>query len=125
MMILLCVFYYSEKQKQHYRLSRSASLGAEVKHNSFVVSSGRRALYGTLPFVAAFGMHHRESELRKVLSSSSLQAMLNDQPILGGTDTEQLLAEIDVDEIIVTFPLAMATFVAIISQFLLGYNTGR
>ena len=108
-------------------MSRSASLGAEVQHNSFLnplMSSGRRALYGTLPFVAAFGMHHRESEIRRVLSSTSLQAMLNDQPNLEGNETEQMLAEVDVDEIIVTFPLVMASFVAIIAQFLIGYNTG-
>ena len=117
--------YQSEKQKQHYRL-RSASLGAETSHNMFVSpsSSGRRALYGTLPFVAAFGMHHRETEIRRVLSSSSLQAMLTDQPVLEGNDTEQMLADVDVDDIIVTVPLIMASLVAIIAQFLIGYNTG-
>ena len=105
---------------------RSASLGAETSHNMFVSpsSSGRRALYGTLPFVAAFGMHHRETEIRRVLSSSSLQAMLTDQPVLEGNDTEQMLADVDVDDIIVTVPLIMASLVAIIAQFLIGYNTG-
>lgn len=116
----------SEKQKQHFRL-RSNSLGAEITHNMFMnqpSSSGRRALYGTLPFVAAFGMHHRESEIKRVLSSSSLQAMLNDQPISEGNDTEQMLADVDVDDIILTVPLVMASLVAIIAQFLIGYNTG-
>ena len=32
----------------------------------FGTVGGRRALYGTLPFVAAFGMQHRESSIRYV-----------------------------------------------------------
>lgn len=84
-----------------------------------VLSSGRRALYGTLPFVAAFGMQHRECEIRKVLSSVALSECGNDE-----YEHAELLAEVDVDEIIVTFPLIMASLVAIISQFLIGYNTG-
>ena len=50
--------------------------------------------------------------------------MLTDQPVLEGNDTEQMLADVDVDDIIVTVPLIMASLVAIIAQFLIGYNTG-
>lgn len=41
----------------------------------------------------------------------------------GWLQQEKILEEVDVDEIIVTFPLVMAVFVAIIAQFLVGYNT--
>ena len=35
-----------------------------------------------------------------------------------------MLAEVDPDEIVLTFPLLMAVLVAVMAQFLVGYNTG-
>jgi SP family facilitated glucose transporter-like MFS transporter 3 len=120
------------------KLSRSSSVGADMKPSLLnpLVSSGhtRRALYGTLPFMAAFGMQHRETEIRRVLSNTSLQAMSDAGsgagagagagPTGSGGERQLLLDAIDVDEIIITFPLVMSSFVAIISQFLIGFHTG-
>ena len=36
----------------------------------------------------------------------------------------QALAEVDPDEIVLSFPLLMAVLVAVTAQFLVGYNTG-
>ena len=80
----------------------------------------RKALYGSLPFVATCGMQNREQDVRRVLSSVSLKSM---QDLASMTDITEKLEDIDVDEIIVTFPLIMAVFVAVVSQFLVGYNT--
>ena len=129
-----------ERQREHMKLSRSASVGADMKPSLLnpVLSAGhsRRALYGTLPFMAAFGMQHRESEIRRVLSTTSLKAMADSGQapapagglgLIGsrsGSERTELLADIDVDEIIITFPLVMSSFVAIISQFLIGFHTG-
>lgn len=38
-------------------------------------TQGRRTLYGTLPFVAAFGMQNRENTIRRVVSSVSCKAL--------------------------------------------------
>eukprot|EP00596_Hydrurales_sp_CCMP1899_P000568 CAMPEP_0119035618 /NCGR_PEP_ID=MMETSP1177-20130426/2755_1 /TAXON_ID=2985 /ORGANISM="Ochromonas sp, Strain CCMP1899" /LENGTH=563 /DNA_ID=CAMNT_0006994141 /DNA_START=164 /DNA_END=1855 /DNA_ORIENTATION=+ len=112
-----------ERQKRDARLSRSASVGVDMVPSELnpVLTGGRRALYGTLPFVAAFGMQHRESAIRRVLSTASFDALHS----FDMTEYEhaELLSGIDVDEIIITFPLIMASFVAIIAQFMLGYNT--
>lgn len=37
---------------------------------------GRRTLYGSLPFVAAFGMSKKETEMKKVLSAVSINSLL-------------------------------------------------
>ncbi len=38
-------------------------------------SQGRRALYGSLPMVSAFGMHNTESSVRKAIVSASYNAL--------------------------------------------------
>mmetsp|Transcript_20891 Transcript_20891/g.30069 ORF Transcript_20891/g.30069 Transcript_20891/m.30069 type:complete len:596 (+) Transcript_20891:72-1859(+) len=103
-------------------LSRSASIGIDMTPSALnpIREGQRRALYGTLPFVSAFGMTKRENEIRKVLSSVSHKSLTD---LAKESEHAEMLEEVDVDEIIVTFPLVMAVLVAIISQFLVGYNT--
>jgi hypothetical protein len=111
-----------------------------------IESSGRRALYGTLPFFSTFGMSSREMTLRDVISKASFNAksvigsvggkkvrllgfaaakshefLLQESSIRSNYDE---LEDVNVDEIVMTIPLSMAVVVAIISQFLVGYNTG-
>jgi hypothetical protein len=87
-----------------------------------LVSQSRKALYGSLPLIATFGMQHRESTLKRILSKVSMSSLES----LPKTEAEQslLLSEVDVDEIIMTFPMMMAALVAVVAQFLVGYNTG-
>jgi len=56
----------------------------------------RRALYGTLPFVATYGMSRRETDVRRVLSSVSFKSM---QDLSSMTEQQLELEEIDVDEV--------------------------
>lgn len=101
-------------------VTRSSSISS-LNTSSSIDSAGRRALYGSLPFFAAFGMQQRESQLRRVLSSvQSIESLGPDVMI---TEQMKLHDEIDIDEIIVTIPLIMAVVVAMIAQFLVGYNT--
>ena len=62
-----------ERQRAQTRFSRSASVGPDMQPSLLnpLLTGGRRALYGTLPFVAAFGMQHRESTIKRVLSVAS------------------------------------------------------
>ena len=68
-------------------------------------------------------MQHRETQIKKILSRVSISSLES----LPAKEAEQhlLLSEVDVDEIIMTFPMMMAALVAMISQFLVGYNTGN
>ena len=48
--------------------------GIESRKN-MIKRHGRRALYGALPMVSAFGMQHRESSLRSILTIASCDAI--------------------------------------------------
>jgi len=67
-------------------------------------------------------MQHRETAIKKILSRVSISSLEN----LPKQEADQslLLSQVDVDEIIMTFPMIMAALVAVIAQFLVGYNTG-
>lgn len=88
---------------------------------SILENDSRRALYGTLPFMAAYGMQYRENNVRRIISKASTDALVNLEP---KSKFSQVLSDIDVDEIIITFHLIMAVLIAMLSQFLIGYNTG-
>ena len=80
------------------QLSRSASIGDDMTPSSLnpIRDGTRRALYGSLPFVATYGMSRRENDIKKVLSSISLKSM---QDLHSLDDMEAELDEIDVDEV--------------------------
>jgi hypothetical protein len=84
------------------QLSRSASIGDDMTPSTLnpIRDGNRRALYGTLPFVATYGMHRREHDVRRVLSSVSFKSM---QDLSSLTEHQQKLEEIDVDEVGVFF----------------------
>jgi len=55
-----------------------------VDNHHLVVSSvepERRALYGSLPFVAQFGMHNREKSIRNVLVEANLAIEAQHRPL--------------------------------------------
>eukprot|EP01039_Chlorochromonas_danica_P003125 gene3125-3422_t len=84
----------------------------------------RRTLYGSLPFVAAFGMQKRETTMKKVISSASMHTLAKmiqeeeKQNFASGLEME-----LSADDISITVHLILAVCIAIISQFLVGYNT--
>lgn len=80
------------------QLSRSASIGDDMTPSSLnpIRDGTRRALYGCLPFVATYGMHSRESDVRRVLSSVSFKSM---QDLASMTEYGQELDDVDVDEV--------------------------
>ena len=80
------------------QLSRSASIGDDMTPSSLnpIRDGTRRALYGCLPFVATYGMHSRECDVRRVLSSVSFKSM---QDLASMTEYGQELDDVDVDEV--------------------------
>ena len=71
------------KQKENTaRLKRSISCGGSEQEKlelsiqtKMIENENRRTLYGTLPFVAAFGMQHRENSIRRVISNCSTEML--------------------------------------------------
>jgi hypothetical protein len=80
------------------QLSRSASIGDDMTPSSLnpIRDGTRRALYGTLPFYATYGMHRREHDVRRVLSSVSFKSM---QDLASMSEFGVQLEEVDVDEV--------------------------
>jgi SP family facilitated glucose transporter-like MFS transporter 3 len=108
------------------RKSRRVSI-ADIANSSTkdLEKLGRRAMYGSLPFAAAFGMGKKEAALRNVLRRASVSAVRKEKPFMQRMDTmtqQKFVAEIDLDQLVVTISLVMSVMVAIISQFLVGYN---
>ena len=63
-------------------------------------------------------MYRQESPVQFRLILSSLENLLSH--VEEEKPTSVLLSDVDVDEIIMTFPMMMAALVAMISQFLVG-----
>lgn len=84
---------------------------------------GRGTLYGSLPFMAAFGMQKKETTLKKVISAVSMNTLAKMHIDEENNKNESSLDDVDVDEITMTFHLLMAVVLAVVSQFLVGYNT--
>jgi len=100
----------------------------------------RKTLYEALPFIAAFGMSSTEGNLKRIISRVSNMSLVSLDT--NGHDTmrdysnsshpggmkhsisnSSLLSDIDVDEIVLTIPMLMAVFSAILLEFLIGFNT--
>lgn len=68
------------EQRQRSRSGSDSSLphttDARMDLNDDIEKQSRRTLYGTLPFMSAFGMHAKEAKLKKIISSVSMQSLL-------------------------------------------------
>jgi SP family facilitated glucose transporter-like MFS transporter 3 len=70
-------------------------------------------------------MQHREGAIKRVISHASCHTLLElEQNELRKVAELDNITQVDVDEIIFTLPLIFSVLVAIIAQFLVGYNTG-
>lgn len=113
----------TQHKPEHEMFKRSLSVSGDNKPYMFhqsarvALEQRRKALYGSLPFVATYGMQHREKSIHDLLALASHE--IHDE-----SDEKQVISqEVDLDRIVVTVPLMLAAFVAIIAQFLVGYST--
>jgi len=113
-------------------MNRSLSAQSRLNPSVEFLKESRKLLYRRIPFIASSGMSRQfETVLRTVASQSRLSDLS-----LAGKDTDELtslsLSKLDLEELgkeifaqeVVTAPLLLAVLVAVISQFLNGYNTG-
>ncbi|CAM9890505.1 unnamed protein product [Choristocarpus tenellus] len=99
------------------RFNRSSSVGPGMKGSTLnAVDRNRRALYVNLPFLSVYGMQHRERSIARSLSKIGLDEM-NEL-----SEKAALLEDLEIDEVIMTWPLVCAVLVAVLLQFLVGYN---
>ncbi|CAM9105512.1 unnamed protein product [Phaeothamnion confervicola] len=100
------------------RFNRSLSVGPGMTASNLNPEQrNRRMLYVNLPFLSISGMQFREQSIARSLSRVGLEAA-------GETPEEAALLAVDVDEVILTWPLMAAVFAAVILEFVVGYNIG-
>eukprot|EP00752_Nemacystus_decipiens_P004333 g3958.t1 len=103
---------------KHAKFNRSSSVGPGMTASNLNPQQrNRRALYVNLPFFSVYGMQYREKSIAKSLSKISLQ----DLDIAGQAEYMKKAAE---DEAVVTWPLIAAVLVAVLLEFLVGFNIG-
>eukprot|EP00592_Proboscia_alata_P003378 CAMPEP_0194366980 /NCGR_PEP_ID=MMETSP0174-20130528/15108_1 /TAXON_ID=216777 /ORGANISM="Proboscia alata, Strain PI-D3" /LENGTH=653 /DNA_ID=CAMNT_0039142523 /DNA_START=90 /DNA_END=2051 /DNA_ORIENTATION=+ len=101
------------------------------------VDMGRQELYEIIPFSATSGLQRKQKGLSRAfayyMSGLSLVEQEHgmrepisekDRELNSSYTSLLLLDELDMDQALLTKPLILATVVACISQFLVGYNTG-
>ncbi|TFJ85006.1 hypothetical protein NSK_003430 [Nannochloropsis salina CCMP1776] len=109
----------SARAKHAITMNRSSSVSVGIgPSNLNRQDQSRRTFYEALPFTTVHGLQFKEHALHKVLSQKSLRLAGEE-----ATEESALLADVDVDQVIVTAPLAFAVFIAVIAEFLVGYNT--
>uniref|UniRef100_I2CP18 Hexose transporter 1 n=1 Tax=Nannochloropsis gaditana (strain CCMP526) TaxID=1093141 RepID=I2CP18_NANGC len=109
----------SARAKHAITMNRSSSVSVGIgPSNLNRQDQSRRTFYEALPFTTVHGLQFKEHVLHKVLSQKSLRLAGEE-----ATEESALLADVDVDQVIVTAPLAFAVFIAVIAEFLVGYNT--
>ena len=101
---------------------------------------GRHELYEMIPFAAVFGMQQKERNITKAFANyaadidtleAAEQIYYRTKQHLTAAELSarkhhsalMLMEELEVDTVVITTPLTIALFMAIISQFLVGYNT--
>ncbi|CAM9311708.1 unnamed protein product [Ectocarpus sp. 12 AP-2014] len=106
----------------HAKFNRSSSVGPGiVASNLNPQQRNRRALYVNLPFFSVYGMQYREKSIAKSLSKLSLMDLdiAEQAKYLEGAEAEGVE-----DEVVVTWPLVTAVLVAVLLEFLVGFNIG-
>ena len=105
------------------------------------IQLGRHELYEMVPFTAVFGMQQRERNITQAFAeyAGQMDAIEADQLEYSRTSRHLSAAELDsrkshaslllmeeleLDAVVVTTPLIVALFMAGLSQFLVGFNTG-
>ncbi|CAN0196330.1 unnamed protein product [Ectocarpus sp. 6 AP-2014] len=106
----------------HAKFNRSSSVGPGIAASNLNPQQrNRRALYVNLPFFSVYGMQYREKSIAKSLSKLSL----TDLDIAGQAKyLEGAEADGVEDEVVVTWPLVTAVLVAVLLEFLVGFNIG-
>ena len=114
--------YSSFSKNLHRKRSRSAPnilLEAAVAR--------RQTLYTQIPFIATHGLQARSAAITRNISQQSLTTLLKNYDKSVAYDGSDLESKEDIEaelsEDVVTAPLLMAVLVAIVAQFLNGYNT--
>lgn len=102
---------------------------------------GRHELYEMIPFYSVFGMQQKERNITKAFAdyAADLDGIEADQLAYSRTNQHLspaeldshkshaallLMEELELDSVLITTPLIVALFMAGLSQFLVGYNTG-
>lgn len=130
----LGTFRFSERPNvQGIPKSYSISLDGTSAENGLTPTQlGRQELYEQVPFTAVFGLQKKERTISRAFASYAADVDAMSQTNLSDNDMMSrksrtsmiILDELEFDAVLVTMPLVFAILLAIMSQFLVGYNTG-
>lgn len=129
----LGTFQFSERPNvQGMPKSYSVSIDGRTPEGLTPTQLGRQELYEQIPFTAVFGLQKKERTLSVAFASYAADVDAMSHSNLSDTDMESrrsrtsmiILDELEFDAVLVTTPLVFAILVAVMSQFLVGYNTG-
>jgi len=135
-----------DSERGNAQSSRVPSKSYSVSADGYVsyltpLQMGRHELYENIPFTAVFGMQKKERNLARAFSSyaAELDMMEADQVAVATTKKHLsskeladrrsqasliLMDDFELDTVMATTPLIFAVLVAVMSQFLNGYNAG-
>jgi len=134
-----------EREPSNYESSTTIirkAVSADAKVPTFSSAEmGRHELYENIPFAAVFGLQKKEKNMSQavmgyaadleVLEAERVALATTKQPLTSKELEERrsqanmlLMDELELDTVMVTIPLIFAVFIATLSQFLVGYNTG-
>lgn len=93
---------------------------------------GRQELYQLVPFTSVFGLQGMERRFSEAFASYAADLDVKAQTDLNPEEREQrrsrasmiIMDELEFEAVMVTQPLVFAILIAVMSQFLVGYNTG-
>lgn len=129
----LGTFRFSERPNvQGMPKSYSVSLDGTAPEGLTPTQLGRQELYEQIPFAAVFGLQKKERTLSRAFASYAADVDAASHANLSELDMESrrsrtnmiILDELEFESVLVTTPLVFAILVAVMSQFLVGYNTG-
>jgi len=129
----LGTFRFSERPNvQGIPKSYSISLDGSSAEGLTPTQLGRQELYEQVPFTAVFGLQKKERQISRAFASYAADVDAMSQTNLSDMDMQSrksrtsmiILDELEFDAVLVTTPLVFAIMLAIMSQFLVGYNTG-
>lgn len=115
------------------RFNRSLSAASHLNPSVQFLMEARKALHKQIPFIAAPGMASRSNTVVRNFSLNNLAALnqlqgdeVSEKTRITGLSADDLKMLDDQvrDSEVVTAPLLLAVMVAVIAQFLNGYNTG-
>mmetsp|Transcript_8005 Transcript_8005/g.11572 ORF Transcript_8005/g.11572 Transcript_8005/m.11572 type:complete len:659 (+) Transcript_8005:126-2102(+) len=130
----LGTFHFSEDAENVKGIPKAYSVSVDGRFENGLTPTqlGRQNLYELVPFTATFGLQKKERTISEAFATYAADVDIKSQSNLSQSDIESrrsrtsmiILDELEFDTVLVTMPLVFAILLGVLSQFLVGYNSG-